>query len=308
MGDDAGHAVSLAVRPYLEELVRLLEKRGERDHSVSIPVGSGRVLVSPLEQRLAIASIQDDPRQPLHRHCLVRDSVGLQVKIHSDLRALAQAASSRAGELQRRVDEDLEMALQMQRALAGEVRRLGEAGRLDRARELQEYLTRLTEAIRAIERQLGGEPGAVAQGCPSRGAPPARGNKPPEDGATEAPATPVRPSRGERVKVGVAAGLGVLLVLILSVMWYHRQRELRPLSLHDFVGIDGVEQIIPRPPDVLVVLAEGTWQRLDAETKDRVARRAGEVARGDGYRRVVLRTRTQPLLAEWHRGVVTVHR
>jgi len=300
---------SAAVRPYVAKLAAHLSERGASEHSISVPLGASRLLVTPLEQQLALEEVSAPASDDERRLSLVRDGLGLRVKILADQRSLARAELAQRTEALRRLERDIGIGYDLLRAMHAEMMALTEASRLDDARQYQEFRSRLIETVRLAEGEIGGEPD-----LPEPASPPAtsirstRKPAPPSPEVMEETPRSDGPRIGLRAKRRIAAGLVAILAVILVALFVTRQRELDQFTVEDFSSLEGVEQVVNRPPDLLVIFSETSWQSMTAEGRHQAATRVGEVIGPAGYRRGILRTAQRPRLAEWHRrGGVTVN-
>jgi len=300
---------SSEVQPYVAKLAAHLSERGASEHSVSVPLGTSRLLVTPLEQQLVLGKVSAASGNDERRLSLVRDALGLRVKILADQRSLARAEPAQRTEALRRLERDIGMGYDLLRAMHSEMMALTDTSKLDDARQYQEFRTRLIETVRLAEGEVGRD-SEVSEPAPS----PVTSSRStgtstrPRPGPADDTAEPHGPRIGPRAKQWLAAGLCAVLGVIVVALVMTRDRELEHFGVGDFASVDGVEQVINRPPDMLVVISEAAWRSMTTEDRRQAATRVGEVIGPAGYRRGILRTAQRPMLAEWRRhGGVTLY-
>ena len=88
----------------------------------------------------------------------------------------------------------------------------------------------------------------------------------------------------------VATGVTVLLT------W---ERTLPVYSATDFDDIPGLEDVIVRPPEILIVVNANVWEALTAEEKRHAVKQISETVGPAGYRLAEFRTLQTPGLAFW---------
>jgi len=157
-GDDAWKERWVeALRPFLTKFAAHLGERGVSEHTLNIPVGTTRMMVSPEEQKLVVGFAQG--LEPADRRALLLlFGVGLQVRIVADLRKLARVEGE-AHEAQVKVlAADAELGYELQHELVAEAQMLTSLGHPELARALSDSQRRLTDRVTTADKVSGGNP------------------------------------------------------------------------------------------------------------------------------------------------------
>ena len=109
--------------PYLLTLATKIKDQGPKKHSISLPVGRFNILVSPLDQVLAVNLAEGhDPNNP--HHLLIRDAMGMRLMIAVAQRKLEKPGNSDNPDIRTRLTEGLGLACRPTKRMTVEVRRL----------------------------------------------------------------------------------------------------------------------------------------------------------------------------------------
>lgn len=323
------------LQPFLDKLAGYLRDRGPSDHSISITVAGSRLLLSPLEQELVLGATDAGERVAENRLQLIRDCLGLKVKLLSDLRQAERTGGADHDAVVASLCRDVELAAVVDEALKSEIKNLTLENRMAESKQLSEHRRAISElvgealAIRGVERDAPPpptEPSAAAAEQPKGSkfaydwnelskAPPSPeeerkldARKRREEARKRMAETRRRMMRDRRLQV-TAAILLVLLVAALVRLWVLRPRELAEFSTTDFARVPGIEAVANRAPVLLVVVDEQAWDGLNRAQRLAAVQQVVAKAEPAGYRRVEFRSWTTPGLAEWAgRGKISVGR
>lgn len=304
--------------PYLMKLAARIEKRGVKNHSISLPIGVHRVLVSPKGQQLVLTCAADPDTVQDHESALV-DSICLQVKMLAFLRTMSKDDELNAERHKRRLARERDLAYLVSRRITLLMRQLRDDGNVDEADILQESRHHLQQAIVTIENVLGT---AIPTASPS-----------PKDNVSSSDSNFVydwqeicnlpNPTPTDKtpawLEVARTAAHSeskdrsvrnrIILVLVCIVLagvllnlWVNRQHQLPDFAIADFKEVPGIEQVVNRSPTLLIVVNEEEWDRQNVYEKRRAVKAAGTLAKSAGYHRAEFRSVKTPYLAVWHRS------
>jgi hypothetical protein len=205
--------------PWVEKVAAALAERGKSTHSVFVEVDGVRFLVTPMEQRLALSLGDDATLGFARKHALVRDCLGLRVKLACTLAALEAACSSDAGELESSLAADVDLGCELMHELTLEMKDISSAGSLNEAKEISQYRKQLLQLVEQAEGRVGASPaGVVAEPVQAPSTTRPRPNAPPRE-QRHRPATKAKPRRGSWL-LWVAMSALALLAGAVAVALY----------------------------------------------------------------------------------------
>ncbi len=140
------------VYPYLEQLASQLKTKSEA--SISVDIEGVRILVTPLEQELVL-SLREEEEVPYERsHILVRDGLGLRIKILTELNSLAQESAKKRVAILDAINEDIGLGFQLMHEITLEMRSISGKEQIAEAREFSQYRQQLSRTISEAERRV----------------------------------------------------------------------------------------------------------------------------------------------------------
>jgi hypothetical protein len=165
-----------AVQPYLEQVAEALADKGRSEHSVFVDIADVRVLLTPFEQELVLSMGEESGSDFARRHILVRDCVGLRVKILTTLSSLEKTAGGEAAELRQGLAADVDLGCELMHELTLEMKEITASGELGEAKDFSQYRKQLLLLVERAERKAQQEAGdSDAEEAGRDGRQPARG-------------------------------------------------------------------------------------------------------------------------------------
>jgi len=281
----------------LTALATHLRRCPPSDRPVAVDIANSKVDVTPAEREIVVR-VAASGGEGVPRHLrLVCDGLVLRAKLLEDTFELEAATETARPEAAARLRRDVEVGYRLLHAVQGEMSVLMATGRAENGRRLAEHRSLLTEALQRVQRSLGeaGEDriqptvataGASAETREAQGLDRRSGTRP----------------MSRLVPHLVAGLLFALLAVLLVRLWANRVGDLPQMSVGDFTAVPGVEQVVSRPPTVILVIAADRWSKLDRETRARAVEKASLMVEHHGYRRVQFRSASGTVLAEWSKG------
>lgn len=291
----------LALRPVVAGVI----EQGQQEHAVDVPVGRFDISVSPAEQSLILSLGEGVLPQKEHQR-LQLDRLGIEARVASALDSEASPGQNEG------LREFITFGYQLTRAMTVEIRRLREHGNDDEAAALMDGRTRLSSMLNEADKA-----------CPA----PEKKAKPAErpaqhrfvyewDSSGKASTEPRRPApssaprsrpapdpnRHAGVKRLALVALVVVLAVVLGRLWVMRPRQLRDFSPEQFPTVPGIEQVINRSPDLIIVVRDAPWEAADLIDHKAAVDGVVTLIEPAGYRGLEIRSATDPLLASWYSG------
>lgn len=287
----------LELQPTLIELANNLRKSPPSDRPFAVPVGEGRITITPAEREVLVRAAERGGAGVPRHYLLVSDGLVLRFRLLEALTELDRAPEEARPQAAARARHDVEIGTHLVRAMQGEMAVLMSTGKVDHGRRLAEHRGFLSEALQGAQRHLadaGFEPAAPATAAPESG------------GVGPGPASERRRGAGRQMPgwaPQVVAGLLLLLLAALLVqLWSARPKDLPAVTVNDFSFLPGVEAVACRPPGVILVIPGDRWIRLSAAGRRQALANAVQVVEHLGYRRLQLRSPSGSVLAEWNKG------
>jgi hypothetical protein len=307
-GQQPGRPWGDGVQPYLRRLAERIRRQGPKDHSISLPIGDNRLLINPAEQRL-LADLGGDPASIGARDLMLADSLGLQTKVYASVRKIAKDDEPRKGVYRTRLSVDRDSCYALSRQLTIEIRRLRESEAAGAADPLQESRNQLNKAIETAEDVIGTRTSELASRAPSDtqftydwqaiastpGASAAPRREPP------AAAKPRDRKRELRLYVVLGVAVFVLFAILLN-LWLNRPRQLQDFAAGDFPEVPGIQQVVNRSPNLIIVVDDAAWNTAPSFEKRKALEKVGVTIKSAGYKKAEVRSRTRAYLAVWDRS------
>jgi len=297
--------------PYLLTLAIKITDQGPKKHAISIPVGRFSVLVSPLDQVLALQVAEGhDPEQP--HHLLIRDAMGMRILIAVAQRKLEKPENADSPYFGARLEEGLGLAYRLAHTMTVEVRRLWDQESKEAADEIQGAKQHLIAAIEEIEKSRkidqddSPEPEKNADDqrflyqWDSSGTASGDSRRPVTTAKTRVVAPP-KPKGTGRHRL-IFAVLVIVLGVILGNLWMNRARQLPDFTTEDFPKVPGIEQVINRSPAIVIIVSERQWTAADRFEKEEAVASVIGTIKPAGYKSAQFRSRNNPSLAAWNGG------
>jgi len=210
-----------AVMPWVEKVAAALGEKGKSTHSVFVEVEGVRFLVTPMEQLLALSHGDDKAPGFARKHALVRDCLGLRVKMACTLAQLVDPGFTGAEELIKSLAGDVDLGCELMHELTLEMKDISSAGSLNEAKEISQYRKQLLLVVEQAERRTGlmsgTEPATPVQTPPSTRS--RQGITPPATRPRPAPETKTRTTSWSTWVILAALGVlaaAVALALVLG--------------------------------------------------------------------------------------------
>lgn len=143
-----------SVYPFLEQIGEQLASQGTSEHSVAVDVEGVRILVTPLEQQLVQTMMAGEDESVARKHILVRDGLGLRVKLLAQLNQLAQVPRDERTALVARINEDVGLGCQLMHEITLEMKAITASGDLDGAKLFSQYRQQLARIVAEAERRV----------------------------------------------------------------------------------------------------------------------------------------------------------
>lgn len=144
-----------AVQPWVERVAAALAEGGKSTHSVCVEIEGVRIMVTPLEQQLALSVGDDEGAGFARKHILVRDCLGLRVKMACALVELERAGQPDTAALEKVLAADVDLGCELMHELTLEMKDISSAGSLNEAKELSQYRKQLLLLVEQAERRVG---------------------------------------------------------------------------------------------------------------------------------------------------------
>ncbi len=296
------------VHPYLLRLASKITKDGAKEQAISFPIGRSNILVSPLDQVLALRAAENlDPEHP--HHLVLLDALGLEILLAVARRKTGKSEGSEKTEAKDRLEQGLDFSYRLSHTMTIEIHRLRDQGGMDAADEVHDARSRLTSLVAKIEHGVKNET-AELEDTPEQGrflyqwdsSGSASGSirRPVDTSKTPTSSPPAGINKGRQHLV-----LAVLLLVFGAVainLWLSRSRQLQDFSVEDFPKVPGIEQVINRSPVLLIVVSERQWTASDRYEKSEAIDSVRKIIEPAGYRRAEFRSRISGNLASWNGG------
>ncbi|MCK5378347.1 MAG: hypothetical protein KAJ78_03040 [Acidobacteria bacterium] len=295
------------VYPYLLKLASKIKDKGRKEHSISFPIGRVDILISPLDQDLALSTSESCDPEEQHL-LLIRDAIGMGILIVVAQRKYENPGGAEDPKNLDRVERGLNFGYRLSHAMTVEMRRLRNEDLMDAANEVQDSRRRLTLLINEAEE-------AVRSGKPERerpdqqrfvyqwdssGAGSDTAHRPVTGPGGHTSTAPAPPRKGR--KPLVLAVLIVVLGVVLAGLWQNRARQLPDFSTGDFPEVPGIEKVINRSPVILIIVSERQWAAADRFEKEQAVTSVRKVIEPAGYKQAEFRSANSPRLASWKGG------
>ncbi|RLE23992.1 MAG: hypothetical protein DRJ65_10725 [Acidobacteria bacterium] len=294
--------------PYLLTLAAKVKGQGPKKHSISIPIGRFNILVSPMDQTLALQAAEGHASEN-PSHLMIRDAMGMRLMIAVAQRKLDKPENLNDPDIQARLEEGLGLAYRLAHTMTVEVHRLWDEGSKDAADEIQISKRHLIAAIEGIEnsgQEDSPEPEKKTEDqrflyqWDSSGSASGESRRPVTTAKTRV-AVPQAPKGTGRHRL-IFSVLMVVLGIILSNLWLNRTRQLPDFSTEDFPKVPGIEQVINRSPTILIIVSESQWSSTDRFEKEEAVTSVVDTIKPAGYKAAEFRSRATPSLAAWNGG------
>lgn len=296
------------VKPYLLRLASKITDEGPKEHSISFPIGRSNILVSPLDQVLALRAAEDlDPEQP--HHLLLLDALGLEILLAVARRKAEKSEGSEKTAAGDRLEQGLDFSYRLSHAMTIELRTLRDQGGMDGADEIHDARRRLTSLIDEIEHVVKNETaelddtpeqGRFLYQWDSSGSASGTTRHPVNTSKTPTSSPPAGTDKGRQHLV--LAVLILVLGAVVTNLWLGRSRQLQDFSIEDFPKVPGIEQVVNRSPVLLIVVSERQWTASDRYEKSEAIDSVRKIIEPAGYTRVEFRSPVSGNLASWSGG------
>jgi len=294
--------------PYLLRLASKINAQGRKEHSISFPIGQLNILVSPLDQDLALMTAEGhNPESP--HHLLLLDAVGLEILIAVAHRKFEKSRDTDTPEAWDPVEKGLNLGYRLSHAMTIEMREMSDEGLTDAANEVQDARRRLTSLIDEVEQTNRGrraepeeEPGQerFVYQWDSSGSTSDFDRGPVEVSRKRTSAAPGTNRTG--LKRLALTALIIVFGLVLIQIWMNRPRQLQDFSTEDFPKVPGIEQVVNRSPVLLIIVSEEPWTASDRYEKNEAIDSVRKIVEPAGYKRVEFRSKISADLASWNGG------
>ncbi len=296
----------------LERLRDEIREKGEPGQTFSLRFNREQLDVKAFEQRLLLADVEPGSSRP-QADTLQLDSLACQMKLLSSVVELSQRQGDEIAQQAGALGISYDLACRLAQTLTTEMHvlrangQIGEANRLSDSRGRLEEVLRVTDsAIRAVtpkEEEDGNGKGLVydwdklvePEEVKRKAIEAARSRQLKEKRAR---------SHKEQSKTKLAAVLMAVAVICIASSYYFTTRtiELEPFSTSDFSDWYGIEQVVNRPPLLIVIVDQSRWNQLDEGKKREAFDEVMDGAQLAGYNRVEIRSTSDPDLARWEKG------
>ncbi len=296
------------VQPYLLRLASKITDEGPKKHSISFPIGRTSILVSPLDQVLALRAAENlDPEEP--HHLMLLDALGLEILIAVARRKAEQSEGSEKTGAEDRLGQGLDFAYRISHAMTIGMRKLSDEGGMDATNEVHDARCRLTSLIDDVEHAIKNDM-AELEDTPEQerfvyqwdSSGTASGTTLPKVKASEK-RTLSRPSSSGNGRQRLVLAVLILVFGAIAInLWLSRPRQLQDFSVEDFPKVPGIEQVINRSPVLLIVVTERQWAASDRYEKHEAVDSVRKIIEPAGYKRVEFRSQISGNLASWNGG------
>jgi len=290
------------IQPALTQLATYLRHRPMSERPVLVPIGDDQLEVTPAECALVLKAGGGSVTLARHLH-LFCDSIGLRAKLLSAEAEHAHAGGEARTDTAALLRYDVGIGHRLIHAMQGEMGALMAAGRVEEARRLADHRGRVSAAVQRALHAIGEDheehkhssgPHSRSDGGAAAGHPRSPSHRPAQ--------RPTADSRRILLTRVASVVLVVVLVVVLMQLYANRERDLPAVSSADLAAVPGVQLVVCRSPEVVVVVSEQVWAKLDLAAKREAVEAAGRAVEHLGYRRVEFRTMKRSGLAEWLRG------
>ncbi|RLE25160.1 MAG: hypothetical protein DRJ61_03990 [Acidobacteria bacterium] len=296
------------IKPYLLKLASKVTDQGPKEHSISFPIGDTSILVSPLDQALALRAAENlEPEKP--HHLLLLDALGMEILIAVARRKAEKSEGSKKTAAEDRLEQGLDFGYRISHAMTIRIRKLRDEGEMDAADEVHDSWRRLTSLIdevehavksKAVELEETPEQDRFVYQWDSSGATSGATRHPVKTSKTPTPSPPANSDKGRQHLV--LAVLILVLGAVVTNLLLSRSHQLQDFSVEDFPKIPGIEQVINRSPVLLIVVSEREWIACDRYEKSEAIDSVRKIIEPAGYKRVEFRSRISGNLASWNGG------
>jgi hypothetical protein len=215
-----------------------------------------------------------------------------------------------------RLTQDLKLGGRLAQRLTTEMHVLREHKRIGEANRLSDSRQRLDDVLRVAERgirevfpdQDDGEKSKYVYDWDSMVDPEEVKRRAKEALAKRKVEQKQEKTRSTRSKLTLVTTAVVTLIVSITLSWYLtvRQVDLEAFSPEQFNDWYGVEQVVNRPPQILVVVSQERWDQLDYDGKKRALEEAVDLVSPVGYKLVEIRSFSEGRLAKWQDGEAEV--
>ncbi len=143
-----------SVYPFLEQIGEQLAVHDPSEHSVAVDVEGVRILVTPLEQQLVRTMMLGEDATVARTHMLVRDGLGLRVKLLAQLNQLAQVPRQERTALVERINGDVGLGCQLMHEITLEMKAITASGDMAGAKLFSQYRQQLARIVAEAERRV----------------------------------------------------------------------------------------------------------------------------------------------------------
>jgi hypothetical protein len=143
------------VQPYLEKLAARLGDGQVLDHSTTVELDGVRFLITPFEQELVL-DLSDAGSAFERKHVLIRDALGLRVKLKMSLNRLNSVDSGERQVLLEEINSDVGLGCQLMHEITQEMNALTADGSIEEARDFTQYRQALVRVVTEAERAVSG--------------------------------------------------------------------------------------------------------------------------------------------------------
>jgi hypothetical protein len=303
------------IEPFLKSLYEQLKDQQGSSQSASLIIGRESLKVRPQELRM-LTKLATQDEEPVNLwDQLALDSVGFQMKVLVCLNGLIITRGDDDASLGQLI-QDLELGGRLARRLTTEMHVLRENKQIGEANRLSDSRMRLDEVLRVAEKgvrevspeQDDGEKNKFVYDWDSMVDPEEVKRRAKEALAKRQVEQKKEKKRSTQSKVILAATAVAALVISVSLSWFLTVREvvLEPFSPEQFNDWYGIEQVVNRPPQIMVIVTQERWDQLEYSRKKLALEEAVELVRPAGYKLVEIRSLAKGRLAKWQDGKVEV--
>jgi len=300
------------VADYLERLARHLTKRGKSLHTISVPMGRARLLVTPFEQDLAFG-VGEGAEVESRLHALVRDGLGIRVKTINDFRTFSKAQSGvEKVKIKKLIKRDAELGQMVAYEMHLEIKKLAKNGEIEDAQHFSEYRRSVLYIAEHAADVVGGDSDQLVLPEGLLGIRNLSGTQQEYDEDAAAAAREAATAKIEkkgvtsrlvkRIQIVTLAVLFATLISVLYYLWSMRPRELDHFQKHDFPEVPGLVQVIHREPHLIVIVEPRVWGKTVKAERLTAVQGVVDSVISAGYRSVEFRSMNQGKLALWKKG------
>jgi len=325
------------ISPYLERLAEAIEHHGRTKEAITIRFEGAELKVCIREQKLVLASQQTGGVALPPRLELVKFGIGLQAKILYDLKRLESSETNVEvkGALEA-LKSDGVIGSRIAYEMRTEINELTSASRMDESMKISDNRRALRTAVELANSIAEANPDTFRRGDQNASSQltKKRGTKAKKKAAktkkeieatraqilkkatTEALKEAKKQSsrvtslsagekaalsRYHQLRKSIAIALVVIFILVAvgvaTLMTW--ERSLPTFAATDFDDIPGLEDVIVRSSEILIVVNQMVWDELTTEQKREAVRKIAETVGPAGYDLAEFRTQQTPGLAFW---------